>query len=596
MHAKEITETIKKYMQCDTIGLQALVLHGEWGSGKTYYCENDLKPALKELGIKVCRVSLFGVSDYDEICNRVLASWLHFSENSTKRIDATKNVFKKGAIDVSKSIASKRLAKIGSQVSIKPDLLLSLIGMNKVLVILDDCERSSFAHDDRSFLGFVNNMVENHGWHVMLVRNQPLSFEDDCSIEKAVISQIEYEPDLQVLYRAIVKDQLSIPEQIDFKVKDAVIDGLKDSLINARALSRSIPCINYVLSSSALVDESIDFHGRVQAFSDFVGYAVQASAGIVPNEPKDANSSMSIFDESELQEYDYYLTLSKALAPLTEGKDVDPETVKSSFNKFVLEKNPNSAADVEAQEMEYHWGALRSLEDGQVELLANHLKNMLAKGQYSQVWFYKIIRHSLALIILGFWDESFREKLLDSLRHAANHDPKCDAAALRQERDNMNDFYGTDANLIMDKLITEVEQDERDRDLNRISLEFSIVDQNTGKTISAFFEKAIKSENQNRILNVPAETVAMATYEGTADSQNSLHLFFHTGMKSYADKHSLNEAVEWLKMIDTQLVKVGSKSRMGGLRTKWIRNDIKQTIATLNERAQDISTDSGVYM
>lgn len=596
MHAKEITETIKKYMQCDTIGLQALVLHGEWGSGKTYYCENDLKPALKELGIKVCRVSLFGVSDYDEICNRVLASWLHFSENSTKRIDATKNVFKKGAIDVSKSIASKRLAKIGIRVSIKPDLLLSLIGMNKVLVILDDCERSSFAHDDRSFLGFVNNMVENHGWHVMLVRNQPLSFEDDCSIEKAVISQIEYEPDLQVLYRAIVKDQLSIPEQIDFKVKDAVIDGLKDSLINARALSRSIPCINYVLSSSALVDESIDFHGRVQAFSDFVGYAVQASAGIVPNEPKDANSSMSIFDESELQEYDYYLTLSKALAPLTEGKDVDPETVKSSFNKFVLEKNPNSAADVEAQEMEYHWGALRSLEDGQVELLANHLKNMLAKGQYSQVWFYKIIRHSLDLIILGFWDESFREKLLDSLRHAANHDPKCDAAALRQERDNMNDFYGTDANLIMDKLITEVEQDERDRDLNRISLEFSIVDQNTGKTISAFFEKAIKSENQNRILNVPAETVAMATYEGTADSQNSLHLFFHTGMKSYADKHSLNEAVEWLKMIDTQLVKVGSKSRMGGLRTKWIRNDIKQTIATLNERAQDISTDSGVYM
>lgn len=596
MQAKEITEAIKSYMQCDAIGLQALVLYGEWGSGKTYYCENDLKAALKDIDVKTCRVSLFGVSDYDEICKRVLASRLHIYENAKDRVGTAMNVFKKSAIEAGTSALSNKLADLGIQVSVNSDLMLSLIDMTKVLVILDDCERSSFAHDDRSFLGFVNNMVENHGWHVMLVRNQPLSFEDDCSIEKAVISQIEYEPDLQVLYRAIVKDQLSIPEQIDFKVKDAVIDGLKDSLINARALSRSIPCINYVLSSSALVDESIDFHGRVQAFSDFVGYAVQASAGIVPNEPKDANSSMSIFDESELQEYDYYLTLSKALAPLTEGKDVDPETVKSSFNKFVLEKNPNSAADVEAQEMEYHWGALRSLEDGQVELLANHLKNMLAKGQYSQVWFYKIIRHSLDLIILGFWDESFREKLLDSLRHAANHDPKCDAAALRQERDNMNDFYGTDANLIMDKLITEVEQDERDRDLNRISLEFSIVDQNTGKTISAFFEKAIKSENQNRILNVPAETVAMATYEGTADSQNSLHSFFHTGMKKYTDEHSLNEAIEWLKMIDAQLVKVGSKSRMGGLRTKWIRNDINQAIATLNERAQDISTDSDVYM
>ena len=596
MQAKEITEAIKSYMQCDAIGLQALVLYGEWGSGKTYYCENDLKAALKDIDVKTCRVSLFGVSDYDEICKRVLASRLHIYENAKDRVGTAMNVFKKSAIEAGTSALSNKLADLGIQVSVNSDLMLSLIDMTKVLVILDDCERSSFAHDDRSFLGFVNNMVENYGWHVMLVRNQPLSCEDDCSVEKAVISQIEYEPDLQVLYRAIVKDQLSIPKQIDFKVKDAVIDGLKDSLINARALSRSIPCINYVLSSSALIDESIDLHGRVKAFSDFVGYAVQASAGIVPNEPKDANSSMSIFDESELQEYDYYLTLSKALAPLTEGKDVDPETVKSSFNKFVLEKNPNSAADVEAQEMEYHWGALRSMEDGQVELLANHLKNMLAKGQYSQVWFYKIIRHSLDLIILGFWDDSFRENLLDSLRLAANHDPKCDAAALRQERANINDFYGTDANLIMDNLITEVEQDERERDLNRISLEFSKVDQSTGKTISAFFEEAIKSEYQNRILNVPAETVAKSTYEGTADSQKSLHSFFHTGMKRYTDKHSLNEAIEWLKMIDTQLVKVGSKSRMGGLRTKWIRNDIKQAIATLNERAQNISTDSDVYM
>lgn len=596
MQAKEITEAIKSYMQCDDMGLQALVLHGEWGSGKTFYCEHALKAALNELGIKTCRVSLFGVSDYDEICNRVLASRLHIYENAKDRVCTAMNVFKKSAIEAGTSALSSKLADLGIQVAVNSDLMLSLIDMTKVLVILDDCERSSFAHDDRSFLGFVNNMVENHGWHVMLVRNQPLSFEDDCSVEKAVISQIEYEPDLQELYRVIVKDKLHIPSHIDFEIIDAITDGLKGSLVNVRALLRSIPSINYALNTSILFDETIDFHGRVKAFSDFVGYAVQASAGIVPIEPKGAKSSMSIFDETELLKYDNYLTLSKALAPLTEGKDADPETVKSSFVKFVLKKNPNSAADVEAQEFEYHWGTLRCLEDSQVELLANQLGNMLAKGQYSQVWFYKIIRYSLDLIILGFWDDSFRKKLLDSLRLAANHDPKCNAAALRQERATVDDFYGTDANLVMDKLITEVEQDEKERDLNRISIEFSKVDQNTGKTISAFFEEAIKSEYQNRILNVPAETMATAIYEGTADSQNSLHLFFHSGMKSYADKHSLNEAVEWLKKIDAQLVKVGFKSRMGGLRTKWIRNDIKESIETLSERMRRVSTDSDADM
>lgn len=373
MQTKEITEAIKGYMECDDIGLQALVLHGEWGSGKTYYCEHNLKAALDEIDVRICRVSLFGVSNYDEIFNRIMASWFHLSDKPTKRLEAVANVLKKCALEISKSISSKQLAKLGIQVSIKPDLLLPLIDMKKVLVVLDDCERSGFAQDDRAFLGFVNNMVENHGWHVMLVRNQPLSFEDDCSVEKAVIRQIEYEPDLQELYRVIVKDKLNIPEQIDFKVKDAVIDGLSGSIVNARALSRSVPSINYALNTSVLVDEFVDFCGKIKAFSDFVGYAVQASAGIVPKEPKDEKSSMNIFDESELLEYDSYLNLSRALAPLTEGKDVDPETVKSSFEKFVLKKNPNSAADVEAQEFEYHWGTLRCLEDSQVELLANQL-------------------------------------------------------------------------------------------------------------------------------------------------------------------------------------------------------------------------------
>lgn len=67
-------------------------------------------------------------------------------------------------------------------------------------------------------------------------------------------------------------------------------------------------------------------------------------------------------------------------------------------------------------------------------------------------------------------------------------------------------------------------------------------------------------------------------------------------MERYRDKSSLNEAVGWLKKIDAQLVKVGSKSRMGGLRTKWIRNDIKEAIETLSERVQCASTESDSVM
>lgn len=568
MQADEITEVIKSYMQCDDIDLQALVLHGEWGSGKTYYCENDLKTALNKMDIKICRVSLFGVSNYEEALNRVIASCLPLSEKAVGGICAAISALVKNAIKAGSSMLNNKIEDLGIQFSLKPDLLLPLLDTKNALVIFDDCERSSFAHDDRTFLGFVNNMVENHGWHVMLVRNKPLSFEDENSVEKAIMSQIMFEPDLQTLYQGLVKPRLQFPEHIDFDIDDAIIDGIKGSAINVRALSRSIPTINYVLSTSVLVDKTVKSSGRAQALSNFISYAVRAWAGNTPKKPDTSNKAVNMIDNSEFIEYENYLLISKALAPLTEGGNVSPNAIEHSFKEYVIAENPESAADLEAQDIENQWFALPWLEDDQVKLLANQLELLLTEGRYSQGWFYKIIRIALNLIDLGFWDEAFREKLLESLRLAANRDPKCNADKLRQERAMANDFYGMNANQIMDELISSVEKEESERALNRISLELSDVDGDTGNTLSELFKEAMQSGYSRTILNVPAEYVAASIYEGTAASQMSLHSFFNRDIKKYSDGQSLTEAINWLRSIDDRLVKVGFKSRMGQLRTE----------------------------
>lgn len=596
MQADEITEVIKSYMQCDDIDLQALVLHGEWGSGKTYYCENDLKTALNKMDIKICRVSLFGVSNYEEALNRVIASCLPLSEKAVGGICAAISALVKNAIKAGSSMLNNKIEDLGIQFSLKPDLLLPLLDTKNALVIFDDCERSSFAHDDRTFLGFVNNMVENHGWHVMLVRNKPLSFEDENSVEKAIMSQIMFEPDLQTLYQGLVKPRLQFPEHIDFDIDDAIIDGIKGSAINVRALSRSIPTINYVLSTSVLVDKTVKSSGRAQALSNFISYAVRAWAGNTPKKPDTSNKAVNMIDNSEFIEYENYLLISKALAPLTEGGNVSPNAIEHSFKEYVIAENPESAADLEAQDIENQWFALPWLEDDQVKLLANQLELLLTEGRYSQGWFYKIIRIALNLIDLGFWDEAFREKLLESLRLAANRDPKCNADKLRQERVMANDFYGMNANQIMDELISSVEKEESERALNRISLELSDVDGDTGNTLSELFKEAMQSGYSRTILNVPAEYVAASIYEGTAASQMSLHSFFNRDIKKYSDGQSLTEAINWLRSIDDRLVKVGFKSRMGQLRTECIRNDFKEAIEELDERAQHVSADSDTDM
>lgn len=596
MQADEITEVIKSYMQCDDIDLQALALHGEWGSGKTYYCENDLKTALNKMDIKICRVSLFGVSNYEEALNRVIASCLPLSEKAVGGICAAISALVKNAIKAGSSMLNNKIEDLGIHFSLKPDLLLPLLDTKNALVIFDDCERSSFAHDDRTFLGFVNNMVENHGWHVMLVRNKPLSFEDENSVEKAIMSQIMFEPDLQTLYQGLVKPRLQFPEHIDFDIDDAIIDGIKGSAINVRALSRSIPTINYVLSTSVLVDKTVKSSGRAQALSNFISYAVRASAGNTPKKPDTSNKAVNMIDNSEFIEYENYLLISKALAPLTEGGNVSPNAIEHSFKEYVIAENPESAADLEAQDIENQWFALPWLEDDQVKLLANQLELLLTEGRYSQGWFYKIIRIALNLIDLGFWDEAFREKLLESLRLAANRDPKCNADKLRQERAMANDFYGMNANQIMDELISSVEKEESERALNRISLELSDVNGDTGNTLSELFKEAMQSGYSRTILNVPAEYVAASIYEGTAASQMSLHSFFNRDIKKHSDGQSLTEAIKWLRSIDDRLVKVGFKSRMGQLRTECIRNDFKEAIEELDERAQHVSADSDTDM
>lgn len=584
MRSNLIIEVIKDYMASDANSLQAMVLYGEWGSGKTHFCEHELKDVLEEIGVKICRASLFGVSDQEEIFNRVIASRAHLFESSAEGISAVTNLLKKGVLDVGSSMISNKLAEAGIHVSFKSDLLLPLINMKNVLIIFDDCERNAFVNDDKAFFGVVNNMVENYGWHILLVMNKPLSFGINGSVEKAVIRQIEFEADLYTLYKVIVDPKLDIPSQIDFDVKKAIIQGLEGSHVNARALARSIPAISYVLNSRFLRESPISLDGRIHAFSDFVGYAVRASAGRVLERPSNSSGPVNHNDNFESLEYEYYSYLAMALVPLTEGRDVNPEIVESSFSEYAIKKYPDSAADIQAQNLETQWRMMSSLEDEEVKLLADDLEKVLSEGQYSHSWFYKIVQIALELINLGFWDKTYREKLLNSLKRAADRDSRCNAALLKQLISMSGGLYGQDADLILNELVSSIELKEKERDLSRIKVEFSSIDCKTGESLAAFLQEAVKTGCSSRILSVPSSFVAKSIYEGSARSQLALHSFFRTNLINISGGQNLNGFAAWLEDIGTRLAGLGCKSHMGELRSKWIQEDIKLAIEEFKRR------------
>ncbi|MFW5757017.1 MAG: P-loop NTPase fold protein, partial [Tangfeifania sp.] len=71
---KYIYDAISNHLKMKTSG--ALLLTGDWGSGKTYHVKNNIFPKIEaETEFIPLIVSLFGVSDKNDIAQKVLFAY-----------------------------------------------------------------------------------------------------------------------------------------------------------------------------------------------------------------------------------------------------------------------------------------------------------------------------------------------------------------------------------------------------------------------------------------------------------------------------------------------------------------------------------------
>lgn len=147
----------------------AIMLSAGWGTGKSYYIQNELIPFLakNENGKHSCIVvSLYGISDVNEISKSLyFESRIKLLTKKSERLETGKFAVKtvaKGVtsffgIDLSRS--EKELKK-----------LYESVDLSGKLIILEDIERSGI--NVLEVLGYVNNLVENDGVKVLLVANE----------------------------------------------------------------------------------------------------------------------------------------------------------------------------------------------------------------------------------------------------------------------------------------------------------------------------------------------------------------------------------------------------------------------------------------
>ncbi|MGE6980755.1 hypothetical protein [Kluyvera intermedia] len=167
------------YLGLDAPGFAVLVT-GEWGSGKTFQVMNAIPDELQ------CHVSLFGISDTQEIYNTVFAKMFPGKNLAKKFLDITK--------DLSGELNGITFGAGSLAGNILSPLIKLTVDRNKV-IIFDDLERCPMSN--KEIFGAINQYIEHHQCKVIILAHDKETHDDFIKTKEKIIGHtIQIEPQI----------------------------------------------------------------------------------------------------------------------------------------------------------------------------------------------------------------------------------------------------------------------------------------------------------------------------------------------------------------------------------------------------------------
>ena len=167
----ELVESILDYVRKPYTD-HAIMINGEWGSGKTYFWNNKVKNKIESTEIdgkryKTIYMSLYGISNLDDISKKIFIEMNPNLNKSIKKILDMRNVssipeYVKTGIDMANSFGFM-------QTNDKVDYAKFFDIDDKVLCF-DDLERANV--DVIDVLGYINNFVEHDHIKTIIICNE----------------------------------------------------------------------------------------------------------------------------------------------------------------------------------------------------------------------------------------------------------------------------------------------------------------------------------------------------------------------------------------------------------------------------------------
>ena len=167
----DLIESILDYVRSDYTDY-AIMINGEWGSGKTYFWNNQIKKKIDTLKLNGKRfttiyMSLYGISNLEEISKKIFMETSQLmNKNLRKYMDAhgqtTIPEYAKTGIDMANFFGN---ATSGNRVDYE-----EFFSTDDKVLCFDDLERANV--DVIDILGYINNFVEHDHIKTIIICNE----------------------------------------------------------------------------------------------------------------------------------------------------------------------------------------------------------------------------------------------------------------------------------------------------------------------------------------------------------------------------------------------------------------------------------------
>ncbi len=168
---EDLVESILDYIRSDYTDY-AIMLNGEWGSGKTYFWNHKIKPKIESMQLNGKRytaiyMSLYGISNLEEISKKIFIETTQLMDKNLKKYMNTSGVstipeYAKTGLDMANFFG---VTQNGDRIDYE-----EFFSTDDKVLCFDDLERANV--DVIDILGYINNFVEHDHIKTIIICNE----------------------------------------------------------------------------------------------------------------------------------------------------------------------------------------------------------------------------------------------------------------------------------------------------------------------------------------------------------------------------------------------------------------------------------------